>query len=342
MFKNNHKVFSAVAFGLLFSGHALAAGDVTLRFAHWLPEQHPLAKHSFPDWAKSITEASSGTIKFEFYPAQQLGAAKDHYDMARDGVADVTWVNPGYQPGRFPVLGAVEFPFVLTDGDKGSSAVHEWYAPYAKREMKDVKMCITHVNTPGTLHSKTKISAPEDMKGLNIRASNASVATYITKMGGANVQVAAPEAKDALEKGSADAIFYPNGSFWLYNLDHVAKYHVDLPLYTNAATVVINQAAYDGMSAEQQAVIDAHCTAEWAERFAKPWNAFEMAGLDRLRSDSNQIMVKPSEAETQAWVKNTESLREAWAERVNKLGYDADKVWGELVVSLKKHSSAFE
>jgi hypothetical protein len=53
-------------------------------------------------------------------------------------------------------------------------------------------------------------------------------------------------------------------------------------------------------------------------------------------------MVKPSEAETQAWVKNTESLREAWAQRVDKLGYDSGKVWGDLIASLKKHSSAFE
>lgn len=342
MFKKSHKVFSSVAFGLLFSGHALAGGDITLRFAHWLPEQHPLAQHSFPDWAKSITEASGGTIKFEFYPAQQLGAAKDHYDLARDGVADVTWVNPGYQPGRFPIIGAVEYPFVLSDGDKGSAAVQEWYEPYAKREMKDVKMCITHVNAPGTLHSKTRISTPEDLKGLNIRASNASVASYITKMGGANIQVAAPEARDALEKGSADAIFYPNGSFWLYNLDHVAKYHVDLPLYTNAANLVINKATYGRMSDEQKAVIDAHCTPEWSERFVKPWNDFEAEGLVRLRSDAGHTMVKPTEAETQAWVANAEELREGWAERVDELGYDPDKIWGELVASLKKYSADFE
>jgi hypothetical protein len=36
------------------------------------------------------------------FPSEQLGKAFDHYDMARDGIADVTYVNPGYQPGRFP------------------------------------------------------------------------------------------------------------------------------------------------------------------------------------------------------------------------------------------------
>ena len=34
--------------------------------------------------------------------------------MARDGIADVTYVNPGYQPGRFPIIGAGELPFLMS------------------------------------------------------------------------------------------------------------------------------------------------------------------------------------------------------------------------------------
>ena len=47
------------------------------------------------------------------FPAQQLGKAPDHYDMARDGIADLTWVNPGYQAGRFPIFAAGELPFLI-------------------------------------------------------------------------------------------------------------------------------------------------------------------------------------------------------------------------------------
>jgi TRAP-type C4-dicarboxylate transport system substrate-binding protein len=47
----------------------------------------------------------------KIYPASQLGAAPDHYDMARDGIADISFINPGYRPGRFPTLAAAELPF---------------------------------------------------------------------------------------------------------------------------------------------------------------------------------------------------------------------------------------
>lgn len=337
-----NKMVSAVAVGLMLTGQAWA-GDITLRYAHWLPEQHPMAQYSIPEWTKSITEASGGSIKFEIYPAQQLGAAKDHYDMVRDGVADISWVNPGYQPGRFPVLGAVEIPFLIGKGTGANKAIDEWYSRYAEREMKDVKVCLTHLGTiPATLHSKSKIESPDNIKGLNIRTPNATVAGYIAEMGGANVQVSAPEARDALEKGSADAIFFPPGSFWLFNLDHVAKYHVDLPMYTQAANVIINKATYGKMSDEQKAVIDAHCTADWSERYSKPIMEFEQDGLERLRNDPDQIMVSVTEAQKNAWIDYSKPLHDNWSKNVSKRGYDADKVWDDLQTTLEKYSVSFE
>src|SRR5438105_2661104 len=85
-----------------------------LKLSHWVPASHPLQK-SLEDWGAAVEKASGGTIKYKVYPAQQLGKAFDHYDMARDGIADVTYVNPGYQPGRFPIIGAGELPFLMSD-----------------------------------------------------------------------------------------------------------------------------------------------------------------------------------------------------------------------------------
>ena len=76
------------------------------------------------------------------FPAEQLGKAFDHYDMARDGIADGAYVNPGYQPGRFPVIAAGELPFLFKDARTGTAALDAWYRPYAAREMKDVQLLL--------------------------------------------------------------------------------------------------------------------------------------------------------------------------------------------------------
>ena len=95
----------AAALGALLGTAAIAQDKpFELKIAHWVPPTHPLNK-SLDDWGKSLQAASGGSLTYKLYPAQQLGKAFDHYDMARDGIADVTYVNPGYQPGRFPVIG---------------------------------------------------------------------------------------------------------------------------------------------------------------------------------------------------------------------------------------------
>lgn len=317
------------------------AGDVTFRFAHWLPTTHPLAEASFPEWAESITKASNGSIKFEFYPAQQLGVAKDHYNMARDGIADVTWIGPGYEPGRFPVLGAVEFPFVVANTSNANAAVHSWYESYADKEMSDVKVCITHLHSPGTLHSKTKVQKPSDIKGMNIRPSTASVASYVNRLGGANVQVAAPEARDALEKGSADAIFYPNGSFFLYNLDHIAKFHIDAPIYTNAFNIVFNKSAYDKLDKSQKEVIDSHCNAEWSSKVASHWDKFEQEGMDRLRESDEHVMTALSDADLNEWIQASTSLKDEWKGKVSRKWKNPEAIIEDLNEKLEAHSAKF-
>ena len=85
-----------------------------LKLSHWVPPSHPLQK-ALEEWGASVEKDSGGTIKYKVYPAQQLGKAFDHYDMARDGIADLTYINPGYQPGRFPIISAGELPFLMTN-----------------------------------------------------------------------------------------------------------------------------------------------------------------------------------------------------------------------------------
>jgi len=151
---------------LLIGASAALAQDKTfdLKLSHWVPPSHPLQK-AMEEWGASVEKASNGTIKFKVFPSQQLGKAFDHYDMARDGIADFTYVNPGYQPGRFPIIAAGELPFLVGDAKGGIRAVDAWYRKYAANEMKDVKYCFSFILDPLTWHSsKKKITVPGDIK----------------------------------------------------------------------------------------------------------------------------------------------------------------------------------
>ena len=324
------------------AGSAVAQDKpVHLKMGHWVPPAHPLQK-AMEEWGKSVEKASKGTITFQVYPAQQLGKAPDHYDMARDGIADVTYINPGYQPGRFPIIAAGELPFLMKNGIGGSVALDKWYRKYAANEMKDVKFCLAFVHDPGALHAKKKIETPDQIKGMKIRSAHATMASFVTLLGGTNVQASAPESREVLERGVADAITFPWGSILLFKIDSVTKFHMDVPLYNTTFAWVMNKAKYDGMSAAQKKVIDDHCSPEWAEKVATPWAKYEADGRDKLRSAAGHTVYKITDAQVAQWRKAAEPVATFWAENIKKANAgDPDAMLKALKDELKKANANY-
>jgi len=314
---------------------------IDLKFAHWLPSTHPVDAAARA-WAASIEKASHGTIRTTIFPAQQLGKAFDHYNMARDGIADIAYVGPGYEPGRFPVVSASELPFVFSNSLAGTAAFDAWYRKYAAQEMKDVHFCLAFLHDPGTVHTThKKVLEPADMRGLKVRPANATIAKFMVMLGATNVQASAPEARDVLEKGVADAITFPWGSIVLFGIDKVVKYHVDSAFYVSEQVWVLNKARYEQMSPAQRKVIDDHCTSAWAEKVATPWVEFEAAGRDKIKAMPGHEVDPLTPEQLAEWRKAAEPLRADWAVAVRKAGYDPDAVLDELKSRLAAGNAAY-
>ncbi|MBU6498623.1 MAG: TRAP transporter substrate-binding protein [Rhodospirillales bacterium] len=314
---------------------------VQLKLSHWVPPSHPL-QAAIQDWADSVKKDSGGTITSVIFPAEQLGKAFDHYDMARDGIADFAYVNPGYQPGRFPIIAAGELPFLFRDGHTGTEALDAWYRAYAAKEMPDVHYCFAFVHDPGALHTRKLVTVPADVRGMKLRPADATLGTFATLLGATNVQASAPQARDLLERGVADGIFFPWGSTILFGIDKVVHYHLDVPLYVSDFVWVMNKAKYDSLSPHQKSVIDNHCTTAWAERFAGPWADFEHAGIAKMKAEPGQHLTEITPAQLALWRKAAEPLHADWAKAVQaKAGLDPAAVFKALEASIAKYKAAY-
>src|SRR3984893_15357255 len=337
------KTFSATFLALLLAASVTPAlaqeKTFELKLSHWVPASHPLQK-ALEDWGAAVEKDSGGTIKYKVYPAQQLGKAIDHYDMARDGIADITYVNPGYQPGRFPIIGAGELPFLMSDAKGGSMGLDAWYRKYAEKEMKDVKFCLAFIHSPSSFHSRTKkIVVPDDVKGMKIRPADDTIANFVTQLGATNVQSSAPEVRDIIERGVADAVTFPWGSLVLFGIDKVTKYHMDAPLYVTTFAFVMNKDKYNQMSAMQKKAIDNNCSTEAAGRVGEPWGKFEDAGVDKIRAMEGHEVYKLTPEEAGEVKEAPEPLVKALGEGVRKNGTDPDAAMTELRAALTKYSA---
>lgn len=132
---------------------APALADVTLRFSHWSAPQGPVDR-MVCTWIDAVQTAPRGAITNELYPGGQIGKAKNHYDMARDGIADITWPCPGFTPGRFPIIAATEAPLLVGKSEEATRVFDVWYRPYAAREVKDVHYCFALLSAPGILSAR--------------------------------------------------------------------------------------------------------------------------------------------------------------------------------------------
>ena len=336
-------VYAAALAMLVCGANGVLAQEKTfnLKISHWVPPSHPLQK-ALEEWGASVEKESGGTIHYKVYPAQQLGKAFDHYDMARDGIADLTYVNPGYQPGRFPIIAAGELPFLMSNAKGGTVALDEWYRKYAAKEMKDVKYCLAFVHDPGSFHSVSKkILVPADIKGMKIRPAQGTIATFVKQLGGANVDAAAPEVRDVLEKHVADAVTFPWGSIVLFGIDKVTKYHMEMPFYTTTFVLVFNKAVYNQMDAKQKKVIDDHCNSQWALRIASPWADFEHAGIAKIKAEPGQNVYTLTPAQIAEWRKAAAPLEATWGAGAKTAGIDPVVAMKELKADLVKNKAAY-
>ena len=174
-----HRTSLLAAVGLVLSLGTASAQDKTfeLKLSHWVPPSHPLQK-ALEDWGASIEKDSGGTIKYKVFPSQQLGKAFDHYDMARDGIADFAYVNPGYQPGRFPVIAAGESA-VPGRQRQGRPRGARRLVSQIRREGDEGRAGLLRLRARSRhvpFQRPRRSWCPADIKGMKIRPANATMA----------------------------------------------------------------------------------------------------------------------------------------------------------------------
>ena len=339
-------VLLAGAIMLAAGANGASAQDKTfnLKLSYWVPPSHLLTP-GYKEWAASVEKASNGTIKTTLFPSSQLGSGADHYDMVKRGVADFVLVNPGYTPGRFPVIGVVDLPFTANSAYTAAPAIRRFYTKYAEKEMPEVIVCHTFSHEPGTVISKKLVKVPGDIKGLNIRSANQTMATFMTSLGGNSVQVPIMEAADTLRRGITDGLngTYDSLTHPAFKFHTVTEYILDTKMYLATLLHLISRKTYDSMSASQKKVIDDHCTPEWSQKVYKAWYDDQVQREDEIRKAGDKIIkiTKMGEGELAQWRKAAEPVVATWKESVKKAGFNPDQVLEEYKAELKKAGALF-
>jgi TRAP-type C4-dicarboxylate transport system substrate-binding protein len=152
----------------------------------------------------------------------------------------------------------------------------------------------------------------------------------MTLLGATNVSVSAPESRDAIERGVADAITFPWLSTISFGIDKAVKFHTDARMYASGFVWVLNKPWYDKLAPGQKAAVDSHCTNEWAAKVGAAWGDDEDSGQAKIEKMPGHTIVKLTPAQLEAWKKAAEPIYTQWVQNADKAGLNGKQVLDDL------------
>lgn len=302
--------------------------EVTLRFQHFVSPNSANPKYFIEPWAKKVEEDSNGRIKIEIYPFMQLGgAAPEQYDLVRDGAIDGGWIIPGYTPGRFPEIEAMELPFTTTkSGEQASIAAWRFTEKYLLDDMSDVHVLTTHMHGPGLVHKTgAPIETVEDFAGLKLRGPSRPATMLLEKLGATPVGMPVPAFPEALSKGVVDGGVITWEMSPSLKLDELTDSHTDvageMALYNLFFIWAMNKDSYAALPDDLKAVIDANSgefAAAWAGR---AHDIGDVDGRALMEESGNQIAEISADVTAEMQALGDEVTAE-WIADMNTKGFD--------------------
>lgn len=245
------------------SAVSVAAQDVTLRLADSLPAGHYMTVGVADPLMNATKEATGGKVAFEHFPAEQLGKAKDMLSLVQSGVADIAYVGASYSADKLPLSSVGELPEAFTNSCEGTMAFWEIAKPggaldVAEYQPEGVRVLAALVLPPYQLFAHGEIKGLDSINGMKVRVTGAPKIAAIQKLGGVPVNVPGPETREAISRGTVDAIAFPIGSIKPYDLaPHIKNATKGTNFGAFVATWMISQAKYDSLPADVQAALTA-------------------------------------------------------------------------------------
>jgi len=334
----------ALVSALALSG-AASAQDVTLKIHQFLPAPAPVPKNFIAPWAEKVTKESNGRIKFELYPAMQLGGAPPGlYDQARDGVVDIVWTLAGYTPGRFPKSEVFDMPFLAASAEATSQAAWEFYQKHLVQEFADTHVLAVHTHGPGLLHVKGNgVTKLEDMKGLKLRGPTRIVTQMLSALGATPVGMPVPAMPEALSKGVIDGTVVPWEVTTPLKVAELVNTHTTFAgtraLYTTFFLFTMNKDSYAKLPDDLKKVIDANSGMATAKWVGKVMDDGDLPGLKAAQARNNKILTLDA-AETARWKAAAQPVIDNWVKDMQGKGVDGAALLADAKALVAKYAGA--
>jgi tripartite ATP-independent transporter DctP family solute receptor len=269
--------------------------DVTVvKLAHGLDVTHPVHR-AMELMADRAAEASSGRLRVDIYPSEQLGTERQALELLQIGSLGMTKVSAAVLENFAPAFKALSIPYVFRSEDHQFRVLDGAIGQDLLTSLRPFRLrglCFYDAGSR-SFYATRPIRTPDDLAGLKIRTQESPTAVeMVNALGGSATPIPWGELYTSLQQGVVDGAENNAPSFYLSGHYEVARYY-SLNEHTRVPDVLlIGTRTWDRLTAEERRWLTSAVTESalvqrdlWREATQAALDAVQEAGVAVSRPD---------------------------------------------------------
>lgn len=270
-----------------------------LRLAHGLQTKHPVHQ-AMTLFAKELKTLSSGQLRVEIYPSEQLGSEKECLELCQMGILDMAKASAAPLEGFIEEMKVFGLPYLFRDDQHMWRVFDGEVAKKILRAGRDrglTGLCFYDAGARSFYSTKKAIRSPADLKGMKIRVQKSEMAIrMIDAMGGSPTPIDWGELYTALQQGVVDGAENNRPSFQLSQHYETCKYYCLDEHLRQPDVLIINTGVWESLSKQQQQWMNVALQKsvsfqrrKWQETAQKAIEVVKKSGVTVIQPDKSKF-----------------------------------------------------
>lgn len=283
------------------------------RIAFHPPSVSATFQRGLKPFAEAVARESGGAFRVDLFPDGALGGGlTTQLQLVESGGAEGAFVIPGFTPSRFPDNFIFGIPGLFNGVVEASLVFSRLVARNALRGYSDFFVVGAFCTEPFSLHAKARLTCLADLRGMRLRAANASDESLLLSLGADARVVPGDRIRDAIVSREIDGTTLHAGTLFDLGVAEVTRYDYFLRLGCAPLNVLMNRRAFDALPHEARVAIE-RFSGEWfARNFAENLAALNETLLARMRADPARELTDPTPADVATAERAFRPVVEGW------------------------------
>ena len=297
-----------------------------IKVASFVPPQSVGVSRVIKPWLEAVQKDVGSELKLQGFWGGTLGKdPRKQYELMKNGVADVSWVLPGYTAGQFPQMSVFELPFLFHDAIEASIVGWRLHEKGLLKGMEGVHVVGVFAAEPNSIFMKVKIDSLDDLKNKKIRSVGAIHAYWLQPFRASPQTMTATELNEALNRGTLDGVIQGWTGMRTFKTLPLVEQAYSVPTGTIPFLLLMNEKTWNGLSKKSQAAVMKHGGMAMAKSGGGAYK--ELAeSIHQAEVKAGRIVIsQPNPERMKAFAKRSEQVHQWWIEKTEggRAVYDA-------------------